>query len=30
VLGHEFAGEVVALGAGVTGIASGDRVAAIR
>ena len=29
VLGHEFAGEVVALGAGVTGIASGDRVAAI-
>jgi (R,R)-butanediol dehydrogenase/meso-butanediol dehydrogenase/diacetyl reductase len=29
VLGHEFAGEVVALGSGVSGLASGDRVAAI-
>ena len=27
VLGHEFAGVVVALGVGVTGVASGDRVA---
>ena len=27
VLGHEFAGVVVALGAGVTGVARGDRVA---
>ena len=29
VLGHEFAGEVVALGSGVTGLANGDRVSAI-
>ena len=29
VLGHEFAGEVVALGPGVTGLANGDRVSAI-
>jgi (R,R)-butanediol dehydrogenase/meso-butanediol dehydrogenase/diacetyl reductase len=29
VLGHEFAGEVVALGAGVADLAVGDRVAAI-
>ena len=29
VLGHEFAGEVVALGAGVTSLALGDRVSAI-
>src|ERR1051326_3171242 len=27
ILGHEFAGEVVAVGAGVTGVAEGDRVA---
>jgi (R,R)-butanediol dehydrogenase/meso-butanediol dehydrogenase/diacetyl reductase len=29
VLGHEFAGEVVALGPGVTSLAAGDRVAAV-
>lgn len=27
ILGHEFAGDVVATGAGVTGVAEGDRVA---
>jgi len=27
VLGHEFAGEVIAVGTGVTGISTGDRVA---
>lgn len=29
ILGHEFSGDVVAVGAGVTGIASGDRVTAL-
>ncbi|MCC7463499.1 MAG: alcohol dehydrogenase catalytic domain-containing protein [Gammaproteobacteria bacterium] len=29
VLGHEFAGEVIALGPGVTSLATGDRVSAI-